>query len=327
MNLLLYYSLAVYLSLHCADASPDPEPGPATPSVAPPRPCTIKSPSSGAFFDLNELHIEDPTQSKSKHPRKQSWNTTGYDYGYNFTMNFCGPVIEELDDVVGVDKALWKNVSAFYTFKDRTFSLGQLNTRPVLRGRKLVLNYTGGSPCGESLTRRESRGVQVKGLPSRAVPVRPSAKHDQEEDDRNEDDDDDKPSKGKDREKAPSKTPTHRKSTIISFLCDRDPLAPRLSLNFVGADPEECTYFFEARSQHACAIIDRTTQSLSPGGVFGIIVLIAVIVYVVGGVVYSRVVLQQRGWRQCPNYGLWAGMFSFVGVRRALQYRWQRIKS
>ena len=63
-----------------------------------------------------------------------------------------------------------------------------------------------------------------------------------------------------------------------------------------------------------CAGIEQAKQTLSPSGVFGVIVLIAVIVYVVGGCVYSRTVLQQRGWRQLPNYTLWAGIFNFFKV-------------
>ena len=48
---------------------------------------------------------------------------------------------------------------------------------------------------------------------------------------------------------------------------------------------------------------------------FGVILMIAVIVYVVGGCVYSRMVLNQRGWRQLPNYDLWAGIFGFFKGR------------
>lgn len=88
---------------------------------------------------------------------------------------------------------------------------------------------------------------------------------------------------------------------------------PLLTLSFV-ASPDECTYIFEARSSAACAGIETAKQSLSPGGVFFLIVVIAVAVYIVGGCVYSRMVLNQRGWRQLPNYALWAGIFGFFKV-------------
>ena len=40
--------------------------------------------------------------------------------------------------------------------------------------------------------------------------------------------------------------------------------------------------------------------------------IIAILVYVVGGIVYQRVVMHQRGWRQLPNFSLWASIFGFL---------------
>lgn len=166
----------------------------------------------------------------------------------------------------------------------------QQNTAPILRGRKLVLNYTNGSPC-DSSSRKRSHSIED--LSSRKIA-----------------DDDDKvdPPKQKPSDK------TRRKSTIISFLCEKDALMPTLTLSFVSTDPDECAYFFEARSSAACLTVEVAKQTLSPSGVFGVIAIIAVIVYVVGGCVYSRMVLNQRGWRQLPNYALWAGLFGFFRV-------------
>ena len=305
---LLYYYLALYLSLTSAD--PNALPAPAKSTDTPRVPCTIRSPTSGAFFDLNPLHILPPAESKSKHPRATSWNTTGYDYGYNFTLNFCGPVIETLEKAEGIEKGDLRNVSAYYREGDRVFSLGRENHEPVLRGRKLVLNYTGGSPCGGG-------GAEVKSR--RSVDLL----GEREIIDDDDDDKDDK-KKGKDSDKdddkkkpsddSPKHSSTRRKSTIISMLCDRDPMSPLLTLNFVGADTDECTYFFEARSSAACGGIEVAKQTLSPGGVFGVIAIITFAVYIVGGCVYSRMVLQQRGWRQLPNYALWAGIGGFLKV-------------
>ena len=63
-----------------------------------------------------------------------------------------------------------------------------------------------------------------------------------------------------------------RKSTIISLLCQKDalPNTPKVSVAFVGASQDHCTYFFEARSTAACAGIETTPSQLSPGGVFGV---------------------------------------------------------
>lgn len=88
-----------------------------------------------------------------------------------------------------------------------------------------------------------------------------------------------------------------------------------MTLSFV-ASPDSCTYFFEARTSAACGGIETAQQQLGPGGVFGVIALIAVLVYLVGGCVYQRTVMHQRGWRQLPNYSLWAGMAGFVKVCR-----------
>lgn len=118
---LLYYSLAIYLSLTSpAEAAS----GKKESKEIEHKPCTITSPSSGAFFDLTSLQLPDPKQSKAKHPREHSWNATGYDLGYNFTVNICGPVLEPVEDVVGVDKALWRNISAYYKQDGKIYSLG-----------------------------------------------------------------------------------------------------------------------------------------------------------------------------------------------------------
>jgi cation-dependent mannose-6-phosphate receptor len=95
-------------------------------------------------------------------------------------------------------------------------------------------------------------------------------------------------------------------------MCDSDPLA-KTSISFVAA-VDECTYFFEGRSSHACGGIHKAKQTLGPGGVFSVIITIAIMVYFAGGCVYQRTVMHQRGWRQLPNYAMWAGMYRFFAV-------------
>lgn len=173
-----------------------------------------------------------------------------------------------------------------------------------MRGRKLVLNYTNGSPCEDASREHAS---SMEDLFARRI-----ADNDNYEENSSYDDAEDA---DKDRAKQVKKLSSgvRRKSTVISMLCDKDPLAPKLTLSFVGS-PDECSYFFEGRSPAACATLNKSKGTLNPGGVFVVIVIIAMLVYLVGGCVYNRAVLQQRGWSQVPNYHLWASILGFVKV-------------
>jgi cation-dependent mannose-6-phosphate receptor len=265
------------------------------------KPCTLHSPSTGSFYDLRPLQI---LPSTAKDARNDSWHSKGYDYGANFTLNFCGPVIEDLEDVNDVSKYSWRNVSAFYrTADDEVYSIGQQSAEPIFRGKKLVLNYTSGSLCPE---------LDEDGTPKFAAK---KILDDDDDDDEDENPPSKKPSKGKTPSSKPSAS-TRRKSTLLSFQCDRDPLlTEHPQISFVGS-PDHCTYFFEVRSRYACGgvISSGESGSLGPGGVFAVIMAITILVYLIGGCVYQRSVMHQRGWRQCPNYGVWAGFFGFIGV-------------
>ncbi|KAF7949042.1 hypothetical protein EAE96_008216 [Botrytis aclada] len=235
-------------------------------------PCTISS-TTGSFFDLRPLSIQAPEEGKkpAKNAKTDSWHARGYDYKGNFTLNVCAPVVEEVKDFVGVDKNYWKNVSAFYEYDGKKYSVGQQSGNLTLRGRKLVVEYTNGSPCGGKNKKRSW--------------------------DDDDDDDDDKS--------------IRRKSSIISFHCEKDPLATA-SASYVGTDPEECAYFFEVRSQAACGGSEPAKQTVGPGAVFAIIGVIAILVYFLGGVFYQRNVAHARGWRQLPNYSFWASIGDFI---------------
>lgn len=89
------------------------------------KPCTVVSPTTERFFDLNGLRRTPAKEAdKKKEGDEGSWHAKGYDYGANFTLNFCGPVVEELSDVQDLDKKLWRNVSAFYERGDRQYAIG-----------------------------------------------------------------------------------------------------------------------------------------------------------------------------------------------------------
>ncbi|KAJ5217840.1 Vacuolar sorting receptor (Mrl1) [Penicillium citrinum] len=232
-------------------------------------PCVARSPTSGLYYDLNAISLAPPEWKNGKkvdqEARDESWHAKGHDYPANFTINVCAPVLENVTNVVGVDASRWANVSAFYEQAGKIYSMGEQASEPFFRGRKLVLNYTNGSPCpGDSNTASGNSSIRTK-------------------------------------------------STLMSFLCDRDALPNQATPSFVGT-MDSCTYYFEIRSSAACGgiAVDPNSGGLGPGGVFGVIVLIAVAAYFIGGCAYQRTVMHQRGWRQCPNFSLWAGMFDFV---------------
>lgn len=87
-------------------------------------PCTISS-TTGSFFDLRPLSIQ-PLEGKkpAKNAKADSWHARGYDYKGNFTLNVCTPVVEPVEDIVGVDKSHWQNVSAYYEVDGKKYSVG-----------------------------------------------------------------------------------------------------------------------------------------------------------------------------------------------------------
>ena len=257
-------------------------------------PCTIHSSLTGGNYDVRPLTLKEPG-AKSAAATNESYHSRGYDYGANFTINICGPVVEELEDVEGVSRREWSNIAAYYRdpADETIYSLGEVNQNLTIRGRKLLLNYTNGSPCpdldeyGDPLPFTSSSLDVRKLLGDKNGTSKPNV------------------AKG-----------IRRKSTLLSFICDTSPAlstTPRLS--FLAA-PDHCSYIFEVRSRYACAGAAPSQEkgTLGPGGVFAMILAIGVLAYLAGGVVYQRNVMHQRGWRQLPNYSLWAGIFSFISV-------------
>lgn len=88
-------------------------------------PCTASS-TSGAFFDLSPDMAVAPAEGAK--PKKgvpsTDYHARGHDYGYNFTLNICAAVVDPVKDVIGIEKADWRNVSAYYESKGKVFSLG-----------------------------------------------------------------------------------------------------------------------------------------------------------------------------------------------------------
>lgn len=92
------------------------------------EPCTVSS-TTGAFYDLRSLSISVPAGDKkpAKGEKVGDWHARGYDYHdhrANFTLNICAPVVGQVEDVVGVDRSLWRNVSAYYDLGSKRYSIG-----------------------------------------------------------------------------------------------------------------------------------------------------------------------------------------------------------
>ncbi|KAK2616471.1 Cation-independent mannose-6-phosphate receptor CI-MPR [Conoideocrella luteorostrata] len=264
--------------------------------------CTATASSgTGGFYDLRPI-MAHPAEKDKQHKTgvTKDYHSRGYDYGKNFTLNVCGSVVDPVTDVKGVDKSAWGNVSAYYMSHGSVYSIGSSSMNLVSRGHMLVLQYTGGSPCGNTKSSKSSRslssssatynhGGKMSTLTGQPHVIESLQKEGDDKDN------------------------TKRKSTTISFICDRDPGSPRAAFSFVSVSPDECSYFFEARSVHACVGAEpHKPGSVGPGSVFGIILVVAFLVYVLGGVFYNRTVTNARGWRQLPNYSLWAGIWNFI---------------
>lgn len=114
ISLLLSIQLLLYSSSVIAAATPKPW-----------KPCTVHSPNTGSYFDLAPISLSESGIKEGYNDyRNESWHAKGYDYPANFTINFCAPVMEELEDVVGVEEERWQNVSAYYQIGDEIYSIG-----------------------------------------------------------------------------------------------------------------------------------------------------------------------------------------------------------
>lgn len=116
------FSLAGAALMAAAAVSADQAASTSTPPV--PACTALSSTSNGAFFDLRPDIAQKPAGKKATRSINKDYHARGYDYQKNFTLNICEPVVAPVKDVVGVSKSLWSNVSAYYTYKDKVYSIG-----------------------------------------------------------------------------------------------------------------------------------------------------------------------------------------------------------
>lgn len=145
-------------------------------------PCVARSPTSGMYFDLSVISLAPPELKNGKQVNKddrgESWHAKGHDYLANFTLNICAPVIEKVEDVVGVEPSLWKNVSAFYERDGKTYSIGYggsdilgfpMLTPLALTDSKLQIPSSG-AVSSSSITRKAPRAPTTITPPARTGP-------------------------------------------------------------------------------------------------------------------------------------------------------------
>ncbi len=114
-------TVAALMAVGAVSASSDAEASSTTTAPA----CIATSLSSGAYFDLRPDIAHSEEDSKASKTRvTKDYHARGWDYGKNFTLNICGPVLSPVKDVAGVDKSEWANVSAYYTSHDEVYSIG-----------------------------------------------------------------------------------------------------------------------------------------------------------------------------------------------------------
>lgn len=116
--------LALALSFHPAYSLADDKKDTTTPL----EPCTVKS-HLGSFYDLRSLSVQVPVDGvkPGKNVLTENWHAKGHDYhdgNANFTLNICEPLVGKFEDVVGVEKDSWRNVSAVYKVGSKTYSIG-----------------------------------------------------------------------------------------------------------------------------------------------------------------------------------------------------------
>ncbi|XP_006012374.1 cation-dependent mannose-6-phosphate receptor [Latimeria chalumnae] len=68
---------------------------------------------------------------------------------------------------------------------------------------------------------------------------------------------------------------------------------------------EDCFYLFELDSQVACPLV---MKHLSVGSILLIVTFSLVAVYIVGGILYQRLVVGAKGMEQFPNYSFWQNL-------------------
>lgn len=89
-----------------------------------------------------------------------------------------------------------------------------------------------------------------------------------------------------------------RKSTILTFTCDRE-MSAKATVSYVGS-ANDCTFFFEVKSHHACPTAAKA-NNMAAAWIFLFIFLAALGVYFSGGLLYKHMKASRKDNRGLPK--------------------------
>lgn len=136
-------------------------------------PCVARSPTTGLYYDLSAISLTPPESKDGEKTHKggpESWHARGHDYPSNFTINICAPVVEELKDVVGVEKARWKNVSAYYELDGEVYSVGCVSCYKYMEGERRLMMTDNKHPTPSSAAENWS-SITLMARPAPVIPI------------------------------------------------------------------------------------------------------------------------------------------------------------
>ncbi len=121
------------------------------------NPCSAIHPLTNGFFDLSEL-------SSINKENTVAFSAKGYDYNKNFTLSICSSPLKPNIDVNNNYNGHFakyhinsSEVGGFYTDEaGDKFSIGNFNSTPVFRGKKLTLTYNNGSYCPNGIDKKST---------------------------------------------------------------------------------------------------------------------------------------------------------------------------
>jgi cation-dependent mannose-6-phosphate receptor len=103
---------------------------------------------------------------------------------------------------------------------------------------------------------------------------------------------------------------SQHRTTLFSFLCDKsaaEDQPPQLL-----AALNDCSYVFEWRTPYACATTIVRDGQTSWFRILVYLLLIGGSAYVLGGVLFKRLVLNKQGFEQIPHIDFWRQIVDYV---------------